>query len=140
MLCLDGLATVAEVYLDGERILDERVDVRAHASTSARRLRGDNELAICCRALAPRLRERRRPALAGAPGSWPTGNLRFFRTMLIGRAPGFAPGPAVVGPWRPVAVERRRGLVVERVHAARAAVDDDGVGSCASAAPARAAR
>jgi beta-mannosidase len=26
----------------------------------------------------------------------------------MGRAPGFAPGPAVVGPWRPVTLEQRR--------------------------------
>ena len=30
------------------------------------------------------------------------GNLRWFRTSLLGRAPGFAPGPPLVGPWRPV--------------------------------------
>ena len=30
------------------------------------------------------------------------GNLRWFRTTLLGRAPGFAPGPPVVGPWRDV--------------------------------------
>jgi len=30
--------------------------------------------------------------------------LRWYRTMVFGRSPGFAPGPAPVGPWRPVAL------------------------------------
>ncbi|MDQ6811633.1 MAG: glycoside hydrolase family 2 protein, partial [Actinomycetota bacterium] len=41
------------------------------------------------------------------------GGLRFFRTMLLGRAPGFAPGPAAVGPWRGVWLERRRDVLVD---------------------------
>ncbi len=97
VLRLDGLATVAEVYLNGELIGAEssrcsRVHAIAVGGASAR---ARNELVICCRALAPLLRERgagRAPA--GAPWS-PTSDLRFFRTMLLGRAPGFAPGPAV---------------------------------------------
>ena len=28
--------------------------------------------------------------------------LRWVRTQLLGRAPGFSPGPPVVGPYRPV--------------------------------------
>ena len=51
---------------------------------------------------------------AGGPRLVADGNLRWFRTMLLGRAPGFAPGPPAVGPWRPVAARaaerhRRRG-------------------------------
>jgi beta-mannosidase len=41
------------------------------------------------------------------------GNLRFFRTTMLGRAPGFASGPPVVGPWRPVWLERRRAIAVD---------------------------
>jgi beta-mannosidase len=33
-----------------------------------------------------------------------SGNIRFFRTSLLGRAPGFAPAPPLVGPWRDVQV------------------------------------
>ena len=111
-LCLDGLATVAEVYLNGELLLESDSMFARHSIDVGERLRGENELAIRFRALGPLLEPRRRPR-----ARWRTqlanGNLRFFRTMLLGRAPGFAPGPAAVGPWRPVRLERRRGLVVE---------------------------
>src|SRR6202035_4263367 len=53
------------------------------------------------------------------------GNLRFFRTMLLGRAPGFAQQPAAVGPWRPVELVRRRILTVEEL-SLRASLDGDG--------------
>ena len=113
-LCLDGIATVAEVHLNGELVLQSDSMFAAHALDVAAQLRESNELAIRCRALAPLLRERRKPR-----ARWRTrlveGNLRFFRTMLLGRAPGFAPGPAAVGPWRPVRLVRRRAVAVEEL-------------------------
>ncbi len=54
-------------------------------------------------------------------------NLRFFRTSLLGRAPGFAPGPAPVGPWRPVRLRARRGLVLDRVRLRSSLRGDAGV-------------
>ena len=51
-------------------------------------------------------------------------NLRFYRTMLLGRVPGMSPGPAAVGPWREVALERQRGLAVE-TPALSARLDDE---------------
>ena len=115
VLRLGGLATVAEVYLNGRRVLDSESMFTAHEVDVGGLLAADNELAICCRALAPRLRVRRRPRARWRTRLVADGNLRFYRTMLLGRAPGFAPGPAVVGPWRPVQLERRRGVVLEQV-------------------------
>ena len=107
--------------LNGERVARQRVDVRGpRGRRRARLLRGTNELAIRCRAA--------RPAAARAPrkprARWRTrlvadGNLRWFRTMLLGRAPGLRRRVRrPVGPWRPVWLERRRGLVVEALDAA----------------------
>ena len=70
----DGLATVAEVYLNGERVLDSD-SMFARACGRRRRARSptDNELAICCRALAPLLAAvAAGRAPAGARGSSPT--------------------------------------------------------------------
>jgi beta-mannosidase len=113
VLCLDGIATVAEVYLNGKLILSGESMFEGHALLIGELLEDVNELAICCRALAPRLRQRRRPRARWRTRLVAEGNLRFFRTMLLGRAPGFAPGPAPVGPFREVRLERRRAFVVE---------------------------
>src|SRR5260370_22874183 len=56
------------------------------------------------------------------------GNLRFYRTMLLGRAPGFAADPAAVGPWRPVRLVRRRVFEVERVRVESRLEEHDGDG------------
>lgn len=114
-LCLDGIATVAEVYLNGELALESDSMFAAHELDMAGRLRERNELAIRCRALAPLLRERRKPRARWRTRLVSDGNLRFFRTMLLGRAPGFAPGPAAVGLWRPVRLVRRRVIAVEEL-------------------------
>jgi beta-mannosidase len=100
-LCFGGIATLAEVYLNGEMLFESDSMFLAHAVELTGRLESENVLWICCRALAPTLRERRRPR-ARWRSRIADGGLRFHRTMLLGRAPGFAAGPATVGPWRPV--------------------------------------
>ena len=115
LLGVGGIATIAEVYLNGRRILDSESMFRSHAIDVGSLVKGENQLAIRCRALAPRLREQRRPRARWRTRVVRDGNIRWFRTMLLGRAPGFAPGPATVGPWRPVWIERRRGLCVEKL-------------------------
>ena len=105
-LCLDGIATVAEVYLNGELVLESDSMFAVHALDVTAQLSERNELAIRCRALAPLLRERRKPRARWRTRLVYDGNLRFFRTMLLGRLPGIAPGPAAVGPWRAVRLER----------------------------------
>jgi beta-mannosidase len=107
-LCLDGIATVAEVYLNGELLCESDSMFAAHTLDVGGRLREQNELAIRCRALGPLLAVRRRPRARWRTRLVDDGNLRFFRTMLLGRMPGLAPGPPAVGPWRAVALERRR--------------------------------
>jgi beta-mannosidase len=126
-LCLDGIATVAEVYLNGELILESDSMFAAHALDVAAQLRDRNELAIRCRALALLLRQRRRPRARWRTRLVADGNLRFFRTMLLGRLPGIAPGPPAVGPWRAIRLERRRGVDAAEI-TLRARLDgDDGV-------------
>ena len=115
VLGLDGVATVAEVYLNGVRILASESMFAGHELDVGGLLRGENELAICCRALTPLLQGPRKPRARWRTRLVAAPNLRFYRTMLLGRAPGFAGGPAVVGPWRPVWLERRRGVVIEQV-------------------------
>jgi beta-mannosidase len=111
-LCLDGIATVAEVYLNGELVCESDSMFASHALDVTRSLRESNELAIRCRALGPLLAVRRRPRARWRTRLVDDGNLRFFRTMLLGRLPGIAPGPPAVGPWRAVRLERRRRIDV----------------------------
>ena len=65
---------------------------------------GAHEIAICARALDPLLAVRRSPRARWRTKVVSDGNLRWFRTSVAGRAPGFAPGPPVVGPWRSVEI------------------------------------
>ncbi len=103
-LRLDGIATVGEVYLNGELVLESESMFAAHRVDVGGRLGADNELVIVCRALAPLLGRRRRPSARWRTRVVNAGNLRWYRTMMFGRSPGFAPGPAPVGPWRPVSL------------------------------------
>ena len=115
LLALEGVATVADVFLNGEPILHSDSMFAEHECDVGGRLSATNELAICCRALAPVLARRRRPRARWRTLLVAQPNLRFVRTMLLGRAPGFAPGPPVVGPYKPVRLERRRRFALHRV-------------------------
>jgi beta-mannosidase len=101
MLRLGGLATVCDIFVDGDRALRSESMFLTHEVPLAE---GPHELAVCARALTPLLAERRRPRARWRTRVAADGNLRWLRTTLLGRAPGFAPGPPVVGPWRGVEV------------------------------------
>jgi beta-mannosidase len=122
VLWLDGLATVAEVYLDGELILESQSMFRRHAVAGLEGCGESRELAVCLRALRPLLEVRRKPRARWRTQLVRDANLRFFRTALVGRAPGLAAGPPIVGPYRPIVLERRCRVTVDDLRL-RAAVD-----------------
>lgn len=101
-LCLDGLATIAEVYLNDELVLDSRNMFRRHEVPVE--LQQKNVLKLCFRALEPHLaakgpRARWKPQLATSQG------LRLVRTTLLGHMPGWCPEIHAVGPYRPIRIE-----------------------------------
>jgi beta-mannosidase len=114
-LALAGIATVSDVYVNGEHVLASESMFAAHELDVTDRIGEHNELSIRCRALAPLLGVSRRPRARWRTALVSHGNLRFYRTMLLGRAPGFAPGPATVGPWKPIVLRRDRGVCVTRL-------------------------
>jgi beta-mannosidase len=129
-LAFDGIATAFDVVLNGTPILSGTSMFAAHVvDVGALLLDQGNHLEIRCRALSELLAEQpKRPRQR-----WRTkvvengGALRFVRTAILGRAPGFAPGPPIVGPWRPVWLVRRRGVVVDDITLRPRVEGDDGV-------------
>jgi beta-mannosidase len=119
-----GLATVATVSLGDEVLLSSESMFATHAIDLGDRLRDGGRVEIHCQALAPLLAVPRRPRARWRSRIVRDNALRWFRTPIVGRAPGFAPGPATVGPWRPLWLEHRRRLVVE-VCRVRAILDGD---------------
>jgi beta-mannosidase len=115
ILQLRGIATIADVWLNGEQILKSESMFAVHDVNVSTLVRHRNELLIVCRPLSSALRERRRqqPAMRWRTRVVAEQQLRWYRTTLLGRAPGFAREPEPVGPWRPVTLVRWRHIVVE---------------------------
>jgi beta-mannosidase len=103
-LVFEGVATIADVFLNGEHVAHHENMFRAF-STTVRPAQGTNVLVVRCRSLTPVLAARRpRPR-------WKTPlvnhqNLRWIRTSLLGRVPGLAESPEPVGIWRPARLEK----------------------------------
>ncbi len=124
-LRFDGLATLADVWLNGTPLLSSRNMFVGRRADVTGLLRDDNELVIRFASLeralaAKRARPRWKTALVAQQ------NLRWFRTTLVGRIPGWTPPIAPVGPWGPIALE-----CVDRVELGTLALDaraDAGVG------------
>lgn len=100
-LRFDGLATVADAWLNGVHLFhSESMFVRQEAPAVGLGP-GTNELLLRFHALTPLLGPRKpRPR-------WKTRlvthqSLRWFRTTLLGRIPEWCPAIAPVGPWRAV--------------------------------------
>jgi beta-mannosidase len=98
-LVFEGLATLCDVFIDGEKRA-ESLSMFAPVTLDVD-LAAGSEIALCFRALAPRLaaaprRSRWRPAMVQPNG------LRWFRTTALGSMPGWCPEGRPIGPWRPV--------------------------------------
>lgn len=123
-LVFEGLATIAEVYLNGQRILDSRSQFISHDVPVT--LAGNDKLAIAFRALTPHLkaagpRAKWRPQMITPPG------MRMIRATLLGHMPGWCPEIHAVGPWRPVHLLREGGVEVDDLRV-NASVSPDGDG------------
>jgi beta-mannosidase len=125
VLRFDGLATLAEVYLDGTRILSSDNMFLAH--TIEITLSGTHTLHIAFRSIDAHLagkkgRARWRPRLVRPP------TLRFVRTLLLGHIPGWGPPVHAVGPYRSVSLSDAAALrIVDTRLAATVDVDGDGL-------------
>ena len=123
-LHFDGLATIADIWLNGEYIRRSE-NMFLPSSVSVRTL-ANNELHICFRSLLSWLalqrgRARWRTRLATPP------TLRFARTTLLGRMPGWCPTIHPVGPWRPVRRVSRVGpYAVSAIDARTSVIDGNG--------------
>lgn len=126
VLGFDGLATVATATLNGEALLaSDNMFVGHEVDVGARLLPGRNELRLRFAALDALL------APSRARPRWRTPmvehqQLRWWRTTLLGRTPGWSPPAAAVGPWRGIWLERHRGieLVAPRLRATLDAAGD----------------
>ena len=116
VLGFDGLATLAQASLNGEPLLASTNMFVSHECEVGALLRDrGNELALRFSALEPGLQQRRpRPR-------WRTPmvahqQLRWLRTTLLGRTPGWSPPAAAVGPWRDIWLEPRDAGSILRTH------------------------
>ena len=111
-LILDGLATIADVWLNDCHILhSENMFLRHELNVSAL-LRDENCLYFRFSALEPRLKNKKpRP-------KWRTPfanrkNLNWIRTSLLGRISTWSPPPPIIGSWLPAYIIRRDILIIE---------------------------
>ncbi len=126
ILVFEGLATIAEVWLNGVRILESANMFLAHEVDVSADLQATNELLIRFSSLHDALKVRRpRPR-------WRTRlieqqQLRWVRTSLLGRIPGWTPATPAIGPWRPISLQSRRCFEWEGGDMRASLEGDDGV-------------
>lgn len=99
-LQFDGLATFADVFLDGECVLQSRSMFAGHRIDC--RKPGSHRLAIRFHSLAGALAAASGPRPRWRPMMITPGGLRLVRTTTLGHMPGWSPAVALVGPWKPV--------------------------------------
>ena len=128
VLVFDGLATLAEVWLNDVLVLaSDNMFVR-HEVDVSHALQRVNTLVLRFRSLNAAL-EQRRPRPRWRTKLVEHQQLRWVRTTLLGRMPGWSPPVRPVGPWRSVWLESRSlaavidGDVIPSVTAEAAVVD-----------------
>ncbi|MET0334240.1 MAG: glycoside hydrolase family 2 protein [Rhizobacter sp.] len=112
-LGFDGLAGVADVWLNGVHLLQStNMFVAAEREVGTLLRPGSNALVIRFPSLDTELAKRRSRPRWRAP-MVEHQQLRWFRTTLLGRTPGWSPPAAPVGPWKDVWLEHRQGMHLE---------------------------
>jgi beta-mannosidase len=106
VLRLGGLATFAEVWLNGQPLLKSDNMFLEHVLDVGMHLKQNNELVICFRSPSSAL-EQRRPRPRWKTKLIRQQQMRWIRTTLLGRITSWSPPVAPVGPWRAVTLERR---------------------------------
>lgn len=130
VLRFEGLATVAEIFLNGALILTSESMFESH--DVAVTLTGDDELTIRFAALTEALAAKG-PRAKWRPRLFDTQGLRLLRTTVLGHMPGWCPSIQAVGPYRPISVIRPGQVSLDEV---RISTDltEDGIGLLAVAA------
>jgi len=123
-LVFEGLATLAEVWLNGAPVLTSDNMFLAHECPVV--LSAENQLALRFRAVDKALAARRPRPRWRAP-MVEHQQLRWVRATLLGRTPGWSPAVAAVGPWRPVRLERRGHAHLEEVRISSRLADGKGI-------------
>ncbi|SDD36478.1 beta-mannosidase [Cupriavidus sp. YR651] len=100
LLRFNGLATLAEVWLNGVMVLTTHHMFAAH-QVQVDLAGAENTLYLCFRALHPWLRTQRGP-VRWKPRMIVPPTLRAVRTTLLGHMPGWCPPVHAVGPWRDI--------------------------------------
>lgn len=101
-LILEGLATLVDVWLNDQLLLSSDNMFHHHKIDVEKILnKGANTLTLHFKSLACQLNQRHsRPRWKTRLVSQQA--LRWFRTTLLGRIPGWTPPVSAVGPWKPV--------------------------------------
>jgi beta-mannosidase len=114
ILGFDGLAGSAQVWLNGTPLLSSDNMFLAHECPLEGRLADDNELLIRFRSLDELLKTKRARPRWRVP-MLTAQQLRWHRTTLLGRTPGWSPPAPPVGPWRAVWLEARSHVSVREL-------------------------
>lgn len=114
-LLLEGLASLADIFLDGAQVISSRSMFLAQRIDCPSP--GSHSLAIRFHALEPALAGARGPRPRWRPMMIVPGTLRLVRTTPLGHMPGWSPPVALVGPWKPVSrMARDPGIAISRPH------------------------
>lgn len=130
VLRFEGLATMAEVFLNGAMILASESMFESHDVAVS--LTGHDELAIRFAALTEALAAKG-PRAKWRPRLFDTQGLRLVRTTVLGHMPGWCPSIQAVGPYRPISVIRPGQVSLDEVRIS-ADLTEDGIGLLAVAA------
>jgi len=106
LLVLMGLASLCDVWINGHFILSSDNMFITHSIDIEDYLKTENDLVLCFRSVNNNLSQRRpRPR-------WKTKlvsnqQLRWIRTTLLGRIPGWTPPIVPIGPWQPIFLQAK---------------------------------
>jgi beta-mannosidase len=125
-LCFDGLATLCDIWLNGNLILSTDNMFRSYSIDLENKLNGSDELFLVFRSISENL-NRKRPRPRWKTKLVENQQMRWIRSTVLGHVSVWTPPIKCIGPWKGIYLETIKNITIAKLDVITSVIENDAV-------------